>query len=44
MKTKADATVGRRDFLNALGAGTTLAAVSAAPLSIAAQADSEKQQ
>lgn len=41
MKTKADATVGRRDFLKALGAGTSLAAVSAAPLSISAHADSE---
>lgn len=38
---KTNANVGRRDFLKALGAGTGLAAVSAAPLSIAAQADSE---
>jgi nitrous oxide reductase len=35
------ATVGRRDFLRALGGGAGLAAVAAAPLATEAMADSE---
>jgi hypothetical protein len=34
-------TVGRRDFLRALGTGATLAAAAAAPLAQNAQADTE---
>jgi hypothetical protein len=34
-------TVGRRDFLRALGAGAGVAAATAAPLATAAKADSE---
>jgi hypothetical protein len=41
MKRDQKATVGRRDFLRALGAGAGAAAVSAAPLASPAQADSE---
>ena len=36
-----DKTVGRRDFLRALGGGATLAAAAAAPLATEAVADSE---
>jgi hypothetical protein len=39
MKTKDKTTVGRRDFLRAMGAGATVAA--AAPLASAAKADTE---
>ena len=36
-----DKTVGRRDFLRALGGGATMAAAAAAPLASEALADSE---
>lgn len=39
MKTESKTTVGRREFLRALGAGASVAA--AAPLATAAKADSE---
>jgi hypothetical protein len=41
MKRESKTTVGRRDFLRALGGGAGLAAVSAAPLASAAKADTE---
>jgi hypothetical protein len=41
MKQKDKTTVGRRDFLRALGGGATLAAAAAAPLATEAIADSE---
>jgi hypothetical protein len=41
MTQKAKASVGRRDFLRALGAGAGVAATSAAPLAGAAKADTE---
>jgi hypothetical protein len=41
MKDKHQATVARRDFLRALGAGAGVAATAAAPLATAAKADSE---
>ena len=41
MKQNDKTTVGRRDFLRALGAGAGVAATAAAPLATAAKADSE---
>jgi hypothetical protein len=41
MKRDTKTTVGRRDFLRALGGGAGLAAVSAAPLAGVAKADTE---
>ena len=41
MKTESKATVDRRKFLRALGAGAGVAATTAAPLATTAQADSE---
>jgi hypothetical protein len=41
MKKSDKATVGRRDFLRALGAGAGVAATTAGPLAIPAKADSE---
>ena len=41
MKTERKATVGRREFLRALGAGAGVAATAAAPLATAAKADTE---
>jgi hypothetical protein len=41
MKTSDKATVGRREFLRALGAGAGAAVTTAAPLASAAKADSE---
>jgi hypothetical protein len=40
-KTQNKATVGRRDFLRALGAGAGVAATAAAPLAGTAKADNE---
>ena len=41
MKPDDKSTVGRRDFLRALGAGAGVAATTAAPLAVAAKADTE---
>lgn len=41
MKPDGKSTVGRRDFLRALGAGAGVAATTAAPLAVAAKADTE---
>ncbi len=41
MKPDGKATVGRRDFLRALGAGAGVAAATAAPLAVPAKADTE---
>jgi hypothetical protein len=41
MKTESKATVGRREFLRALGAGAGVAATAAAPLATGAKADTE---
>jgi hypothetical protein len=41
MKSERKTTVGRRDFLRALGAGAGVAATSAAPLATPALADNE---
>jgi hypothetical protein len=41
MKTERKATVGRREFLRAIGAGAGVAATAAAPLATAAKADTE---
>jgi hypothetical protein len=41
MTTERKATVGRREFLRALGAGAGVAAASAAPLATGANADTE---
>jgi hypothetical protein len=41
MKKERKASVGRRDFLRALGAGATFAAAAAAPLAQSAHADTE---
>ncbi len=41
MKRDAKTTVGRRDFLRALGAGAGVAVVAAAPLATEARADTE---
>ena len=41
MTTERKATVGRREFLRALGAGAGIAAASAAPLATGASADTE---
>ena len=41
MKSESKTTVGRREFLRAIGAGAGVAATSAAPLATAAKADSE---
>jgi hypothetical protein len=41
MKRDAKTTVGRRDFLRALGAGAGVAVATAAPLAVDAKADSE---
>ncbi len=41
MTTERKATVGRREFLRALGAGAGVAATAAAPLATPAKADSE---
>ena len=41
MKSERKTTVGRRDFLRALGAGAGVAATSAAPLATQALADNE---
>ena len=41
MKSNDKATVGRRDFLRAIGAGAGAAVVAAAPLATEAKADSE---
>jgi hypothetical protein len=41
MKPDGKPTVGRRDFLRALGAGAGVAATTAAPLAVAAKADTE---
>ena len=41
MKQERKSTVGRRDFLRALGAGAGVAVTAAAPLATTAKADSE---
>jgi hypothetical protein len=41
MKSERKTTVGRREFLRAVGAGAGVAAASAGPLATAAKADSE---
>jgi len=41
MKTERRATVGRREFLRALGAGAGVAATAATPLATGAKADTE---
>jgi hypothetical protein len=41
MKTEAKTTVGRREFLRALGAGAGVAAATAVPAATAANADTE---
>ena len=41
MKKESKSTVGRRDFLRALGLGAGVAVTAAAPLATAAKADSE---
>ena len=41
MKTERKATVGRREFLRALGAGAGVAVTTAAPLASGAKADTE---
>jgi hypothetical protein len=41
MKTERKATVGRREFLRALGAGAGVAVTTAAPLATGAKADTE---
>jgi hypothetical protein len=41
MKTERKATVGRREFLRAIGAGAGVAATAAAPLATTAKADTE---
>jgi hypothetical protein len=41
MKTERKATVGRREFLRALGAGAGIAATAATPLATPAKADTE---
>jgi hypothetical protein len=41
MKSDSKRTVGRREFLRAVGAGAGVAAASATPLATAAKADSE---
>jgi hypothetical protein len=41
MKTNRTSTVGRREFLRALGAGAGVAVTAAAPLATEAKADSE---
>ena len=41
MKSDSKTTVGRREFLRAMGAGAGVAATSAAPLATAAKADNE---
>ena len=41
MKSESKTTVGRREFLRAIGAGAGVAATSAAPLATAAKADNE---
>jgi hypothetical protein len=41
MKTERKATVGRREFLRAIGVGAGVAATTAAPLATGAKADTE---